>query len=144
MSTIVDLSPQDCATLLESALVGRIAVVVDGHPLVFPVNYRWVTAGPRAFVALRTRPGNPIDRAGEAAAFEVDGIDAYHRTGWSVLVQGKLHRLDTETTLRELVDPHPWLTEERDAWLLLEAHEVTGRQLTAPDTEWAFHIRGYL
>jgi len=34
------LDPDQCWTLLAETTVGRLAVIVDGHPGVFPVNYR--------------------------------------------------------------------------------------------------------
>jgi pyridoxamine 5'-phosphate oxidase-like protein len=62
--------------------VGRIAVVVDEFPIVLPVNYRLIEAGGVTWVAIRTRPGNVIDRASMRTAFEIDGIDTVHHEGW--------------------------------------------------------------
>ena len=76
----------------------------------------------------------------------IDGIDAYHGTGWSVLVRGKLYHL-VDMQRRSWpgpLDPQPWVTDDRDAWLLIEPESITGRRLKTIDTEWAFHIRAYL
>ena len=37
---LTPLSRVECLNLLESNEVGRIAVIHDGAPVVFPVNYR--------------------------------------------------------------------------------------------------------
>jgi nitroimidazol reductase NimA-like FMN-containing flavoprotein (pyridoxamine 5'-phosphate oxidase superfamily) len=144
MQTMVQLTRAECSALLASGRVGRIGFVVEGDPLVIPVNYRWIDHGDEAYVALRTRPDNIVDRAGPRVAFEVDGIDDLHHAGWSVLVQGTLHHLGDAPAARELLDPQPWLGSERDSWLLIAVRSVSGRRLTAAESQWAFHIRGYL
>lgn len=138
-----ELSPRECAALLAAGEVGRIAVIVDDEPVVVPVNYRWLPDERTSYVAIRTRPGNVIDRGGSAVAFEIDGVDTLHHAGWSVLVRGRLHHLGEPTLFRENIDPHPWL-RDRDSWLVIEAREITGRRLRPTEVEWAFHLRGYL
>jgi nitroimidazol reductase NimA-like FMN-containing flavoprotein (pyridoxamine 5'-phosphate oxidase superfamily) len=136
---------EDCLELLRQGAVGRIAVVNDGAPLLFPVNFRLVETGGVTWVAIRTRPGNVIDRSNELVAFEIDGIDPYHSEGWSVLVQGTIHHVDPEAAdFRVRFDSHPWLEAERDAWLVIQPFSIEGRRLHAEVPEWAFHVRGYL
>jgi hypothetical protein len=36
---LLDLSRDDCIDLLASASLGRLGVVVDGHPEFFPLNH---------------------------------------------------------------------------------------------------------
>jgi hypothetical protein len=91
------------------------------------------------------RPGNIIERGGLTVAFEIDHTDAIHRQGWSVLVRGTLHHVDPEAAdFKNRFDPYPWLTTERDAWLIIQPFAITGRQLHRATREWAFHSRGYL
>ena len=144
MESSIELTPSECTALLASCRIGRIGVIVDGAPLVLPVNYRWVIHDQQPFVVLRTRADNVIDRAPSSVAFEIDGIDDFHRTGWSVLVQGTLHHAVVDPAVRQLIDPDPWLADERESWLAIAAEQVTGRRLSAHEPEWAFHIRGYL
>lgn len=145
-----DISFDECKSLLRSSQVGRIAVVIDGFPIVLPVNYRVVeTTGtetsPSTWIALRTRPGNVIDRGSMNVAFEIDAIDAPRRQGWSVLVRGTLHHVDPDAAdFRERFDPEPWPATEREAWLVIEPFAITGRRLVAEELEWAFNPRGYL
>ncbi|MEO8694716.1 MAG: pyridoxamine 5'-phosphate oxidase family protein [Acidimicrobiales bacterium] len=144
-TTMDHLSPETCSDLLRMHSIGRISVIVDGFPVVLPVNYRFVESPTGPVILLRTRPGNVIDKAGVNAAFEIDSIDPSHSTGWSVLVRGQLAHVDDVTVerIKEQFDPLPWL-EGRDSWLIVTPQQITGRRLLAVDVEWAFHIRGYL
>jgi hypothetical protein len=136
---------EDCLALLRGYSVGRVAVIVNEFPVVLPVNYKLVeTSGP-LWVALRTRPGSVIDRASMPAAFEIDHIDLTEHEGWSVLVRGTLHHVDPDSAdFRQRFDPHPWLDDERDAWLIIEPFWISGRLLRSPQPQWAFHLDGYL
>jgi len=147
----LELTYEECLALLRADTVGRIAVVAEPYPLVFPVNYRVVgsddaleTPG-QLWIAIRTRPGNTIDRAPMFVSFEVDGIDRQHHTGWSVLVTGTMHRVDTAAAeFDERFDPDPWIADSRDRWLAVHASKVTGRRVHDRDAGWAFSSRAYL
>jgi len=140
-----ELPLEECMRLLRESTVGRIAVVIDDFPVVLPVNYRLVEASGLTWIALRTRPGNIIERAPMNAAFEIDAIDPGHRQGWSVLARGTLHHVDPDAAdFRERFDSEPWLAAGRDAWLVVEPFAISGRQLHAAETAWAFHVRAYL
>jgi nitroimidazol reductase NimA-like FMN-containing flavoprotein (pyridoxamine 5'-phosphate oxidase superfamily) len=135
----------ECLALLRGHSVARIAAMVDEFPIVLPVNYRLVEDCGPVWVALRTRPGNVIDRASMPVALEIDKIDTSGHEGWSVLVRGTLHHVDPETDeLRERFDPRPWLDDERDSWLTIEPFWISGRLLRSPQLQWAFHVDGYL
>ena len=139
------LSYAECLALLRQHLVGRIGVVVNGWPIVLPVNYRLVETSAITWIAVRTRPGNVIEQAGNKVAFEVDDLDPAHHQGRSVLVRGTLHHVDPDAAdFRERFDPQPWLLAERDAWLVIQPFSITGRQLHPATTDWGFHIRGYV
>lgn len=134
-----------CMQHLREGSVGRVAFVVADGPLVFPVNYRLVEATGAPWLAIRTRPGNVIDRAPLQVAFEVDQIDTSRKQGWSVLARGTLHRVDADAAeFRERFDPEPWVLAERDSWLAIAPFAITGRALHAAAIDWAFHVRAYL
>jgi nitroimidazol reductase NimA-like FMN-containing flavoprotein (pyridoxamine 5'-phosphate oxidase superfamily) len=142
---IEELPLDECLRLLRETTVGRIAVIVDDFPVVLPVNYRLVETTGVTWVALRTRPGNVIDQASMNVAFEIDGIDTIYQRGWSVLVRGTLLPIDPDAaSFRERFDAEPWLTSERDAWLVIEPFSITGRELHRSEQRWAFHHRAYL
>jgi nitroimidazol reductase NimA-like FMN-containing flavoprotein (pyridoxamine 5'-phosphate oxidase superfamily) len=136
---------EDCIERLRQHQVGRLAVVVADAPLIFPVNFRLVESGGITWLAIRTRPGNVIDRTDEVVAFEIDEIDVTRAEGWSVLVRGTIHHVDPDAAdFRVRFDSHPWLEDERDAWLVVQPFSIEGRRLHAASREWAFHVRAYL
>jgi len=126
-----ELTTAQCHELLGSQVLGRLAVVEGEHPLVVPVNY----AMSGGVVVLRT--GEPLRRRVDHrnVAFQVDSVEPSTRSGWSVLVQGLAeevgdeHRAElVERTRRSGVDP--WAPGERDHWVRVIPHRVTGRRLT--------------
>jgi len=129
-----ELSASDCLELLGAQNLGRIAVVLDGHPIVFPVNY----ALDGDSVVFRTDPGTKLSGAAMGrVAFEIDGTDATTRTGWSVIVQGVGSEITTAVDhrserLRQL-DVQPWVPGERVRWIEIIAQSVTGRRLRRPE-----------
>ena len=65
--------------------VGRLVVVDNGRPLIFPVNYALDGEAP----VFRTASGTKLWASTHApVAFEVDSIDREARSGWSVVVHG--------------------------------------------------------
>jgi hypothetical protein len=79
------LEPEECFRLLATETVGRLGVVVDGQPEIFPVNF--ALAGEH--IVIRTDPGVKLTAAmAGPLVFEVDHLDEATRTGWSVMVHG--------------------------------------------------------
>jgi nitroimidazol reductase NimA-like FMN-containing flavoprotein (pyridoxamine 5'-phosphate oxidase superfamily) len=138
---IEPLELDECIGLLRSSTIGRIAVLVDGLPVILPVNHLLVERAGVHLVFLRTRSGSTIDRAPAAVAFQIDGFDQHHREGWSVLVRGHLDHAD-DTADR---DPafESWVGE-RDRAVVIVPTEISGRRLHASPTEWPFHPQAYL
>ncbi|MBV9595882.1 MAG: pyridoxamine 5'-phosphate oxidase family protein [Chloroflexi bacterium] len=80
-----EMSEVECLRKLALHQLGRIGFVVDGQPLVLPVNY----AVSDRIITFRTAPGAKLTHApGSRVAFEIVGYDAASGVGWSVLVQG--------------------------------------------------------
>jgi len=80
-----EISEAECWELLGLHQMGRIAIVVDGKPQIFPVNY-----GLRGkIIVFRTAAGTKLAYAPDSpVAFEIDEYDASAGAGWSVMVQG--------------------------------------------------------
>jgi nitroimidazol reductase NimA-like FMN-containing flavoprotein (pyridoxamine 5'-phosphate oxidase superfamily) len=112
-------------------------MLVDEYPLIVPVNYRLVELPGRNWIAIRTRSGGVIERALLQVAFEIDDIAGEHREGWSVVVRGTLHHVDPDAAdFRERFDPNSWLQQERDAWMVIDAFQITGRVLRDQSRPW--------
>jgi uncharacterized protein len=80
-----ELTKSECFELLAGQHIGRVAIVDDQGPVVFPVNYIL----DRHAVVFRTDEGTKLGaaRSGNRVAFEIDGVDAGTCTGWSVVVR---------------------------------------------------------
>jgi len=130
--SLTSLTEQECWLLLRHHTLGRVAVVVDGRPKIFPVNYR---AGEGA-VVFRTAPGTKLAHGPMTeSCFEIDGFDDLSGSGWSVMVQGPISEITdaadrrAETLLRLPVQP--LAPGERQHWLAIYAEEVSGRRFTS-------------
>lgn len=123
------LDEAECVALLGGQEVGRVGIVVDGQPLVFPVNYVFVDGS----VVVRTGLGSLLAGASlNLVAFEVDGFDASARSGWSVMVQGMAYdvtdALDTKSEQLQRLDVSPWAPGPKPRLLRIDARSVTGRR----------------
>lgn len=127
------LSEDQSRQLLKTRDIGRLAIVVDAQPEIFPVNY----AFDQGVVVFRTAPGLKLERGPlTATAFEVDDVDNQNGVAWSVVVKGTAHDV-TETmdgvseNLRKLV-VHPRAPGARSSWLAIYATSITGRRFMLP------------
>jgi nitroimidazol reductase NimA-like FMN-containing flavoprotein (pyridoxamine 5'-phosphate oxidase superfamily) len=124
------LSPAECLDLLATRHLGRIGIVVDGRPIILPVNYVLIDGR----VALRTDPGTKLTAAAQGhVAFEVDQIDESARTGWSVLVTGVgfevTDALDATSAAARQFPVDTWAPGQKSHWIRIESEEVSGRRL---------------
>jgi nitroimidazol reductase NimA-like FMN-containing flavoprotein (pyridoxamine 5'-phosphate oxidase superfamily) len=120
----------ECLRLLAGDEVGRLAVVTGGAPAIFPVNY--VLDGDS--IIFRTDEGTKLRSAGRAPAyFEIDDIDRQHRTGWSVVVSGRLEEVtqfDGRTLQRiQELPVDPWAGGAKAHWMRLVSDRITGRRV---------------
>lgn len=125
------LSDDQCLELLQALPVGRIGFIVDGQPMVLPVNYAWIDGA----VVFRTAAGEKMDSVvgRQAVCFEVDHWDAETRTGWSVLVKGRADEVTewAEKEALEQVGLVPWNRQGwRPVWIKVVPTAITGRAVT--------------
>lgn len=126
------LTPEECWQLLAESPVGRIGVIVDGRPEIYPVNY--VVDGET--LVFRTDAGNKLRGLGDhpGVCLEVDGIDTKELTGWSVLVKGRaieLHLGDDLARVEQL-PLRNWARGEKGHWIEIQPREITGRRIYPP------------
>lgn len=131
---IETLSASQCWEICRDAEFGRLAVIVGGHPELFPINYV-VDHGTLVF---RTAPGTKLDAAlaGAPVAFEVDGFDPSSATAWSVVVKASAERMTSiEDVLASALLPlFPWQRGEKDNFVRLVPGEITGRRFPIEPT----------
>ena len=129
------LTVEECLELVRAQLVGRLAISsAHGPPFVAPVTF--VLDGGTIF--FRSNPGEKFDAVDQRGTFQVDGFDHQHRTGWSVLLQGRLELAEDAEVAH--LDLEPWIGP-RAFWIRLVPEVVTGRRLVLhiPDVD----ARGY-
>jgi hypothetical protein len=122
-----ELSHAQCLELVRSKGVGRLAYCGTDGLQVLPLNY---VVHDEA-VVFRTSPYTTLGRQGQIddAAFEVDEIDDYTESGWSVLLKGPLRPIDADDLPDSLDRPLPWPAGERFLYMRLTPRIITGRQL---------------
>jgi len=124
------LSSIACERHLQSETVGRVAVMVDDHPEIFPVNY---VVDERGDIFFRTDPGTKLHAAATAPtlAFEIDGFDEEREIGWSVLVVGQARWLGRPQDIAKVrsLPLKPWAAGEKANVVRLSPAKITGRQI---------------
>lgn len=126
------LERRECLRLLAGEVVGRVGVVEAGSPLVLPVNFGL----DGDVIVFRTGPGTKLSEArGHAACFEVDDFDRETRSGWSVVVRGRIEEITEHNPalLARLADlAEPWLEGDRSHVVRIVPSSITGRRVPAP------------
>jgi nitroimidazol reductase NimA-like FMN-containing flavoprotein (pyridoxamine 5'-phosphate oxidase superfamily) len=127
-----DLAPSECADLLEASWLGRLGVIVDGHPEIFPVNHVFDRA--TATIIFPTNARTKLHSALHEAlvAFEVDGVYADEIAGWSVLVVGAaVEETDPDAIARAMaLRRAAWGVSATTHWLRIDPVKVTGRRIS--------------
>jgi uncharacterized protein len=123
------LDRHECMELLARVEVGRIGFVVDGQPRIEPVNYRLVEGD----VVFASRPGAKLDAAvnGQRVAFEIDAVEEWARSGWSVLAVGVASLVSDPAELADLAaqGPEAWAPTSRLSVVRIAVADVTGRRV---------------
>ena len=128
VSGVADLSAHACWALLRDSAVCRLAVVVDGRPDIYPVNF----VVDHGSVVIRTGTGTELAALvhGAAVALEADGYDAVAGEAWSVVVRGEVER---HQTIQEMIDIaavplFPWHAGPKPCCIRVVPDEVSGRR----------------
>ncbi|MEZ0580285.1 pyridoxamine 5'-phosphate oxidase family protein [Nocardioides sp. MH1] len=124
-SKLRDLTRDEALSLLHSQCVGRIAFADDSGPDVLPVNY--MMSGEDVLIA--TSAYGAIARAATngRVAFEVDELDGYTESGWSIVVRGRATREAPFVTSAD--KPRPWVDGVRTYVLRITPDVISGRRL---------------
>ena len=132
---IIELDAEESQRLISGGGIGRIAYNSRYGPAVLPVNYKWYDEA----IVFRTARHSALDedlQTGIAGgdytvAFEIDEIDVAGRQGWSVLLQGPAHHVDSEVerAAAQQAGVEPWPAGERELFLRITPHRITGRRI---------------
>jgi nitroimidazol reductase NimA-like FMN-containing flavoprotein (pyridoxamine 5'-phosphate oxidase superfamily) len=130
-----ELDEAECLRLITPGGIGRLVFSGSWDLTVLPVNYRFYNG----VILFRTAQHGSTDedlRTGIAhaeyrVAFEVDDFDPVAREGWSVLVQGPAHHLDTaaERAQAARAGVVPWPGGDREHFISITPGRITGRRI---------------
>ena len=127
------LEEAECLRLIAAGGVGRIGYTGRFGPTILPVNF----ALHEQTIVFRTGQDSPMGedlRTGIAdaeykVAFEIDEISPATKEGWSILIQGSAHHVDSESELAEVrqLDVQAWPGGEKDLFIRIVPVRITGR-----------------
>jgi nitroimidazol reductase NimA-like FMN-containing flavoprotein (pyridoxamine 5'-phosphate oxidase superfamily) len=130
-----ELDEAECVRLIAPGGIGRLAFSGSWDLTVLPVNYKFYDGAIVFRTALHgsteedLRTG--IAQAEYRVAFEVDEVDPVAREGWSVLVQGPAHHLDSESERAQAARAgvETWPGGEREHFIRITPVRITGRRI---------------
>jgi uncharacterized protein len=133
---LTNIGDDECFALLNRQNLGRLAIVRDGRPEIFPVNY----AMQGRTITVRTGSGVKLNYASLAhVAFEVEEIDPVTREGWVIEARGFAEEVtDAVDTWSEGVrnaGATPWVAGQHDRYLAISHLQVSGRRISTPTTQ---------
>jgi nitroimidazol reductase NimA-like FMN-containing flavoprotein (pyridoxamine 5'-phosphate oxidase superfamily) len=136
---IETLDEAECLRLIAPGGIGRIAYQSRWGQAVLPVNYKLYQGA----ILFRTALHSPLDQdlqtgiadAEYAVAFEIDDLDMARRQGWSVLVQGPAHRVESAAERASALEAgvENWAPGPRELFVRIVPSRVTGRRIRAAD-----------
>jgi nitroimidazol reductase NimA-like FMN-containing flavoprotein (pyridoxamine 5'-phosphate oxidase superfamily) len=135
-SVLSQLDEDECYRLISRGGIGRIAFSGRFGLTVLPVNYQLYDKT----VVFRTAQDSPmgedlrtdIANAEYKVAFEIDEINLAERGGWSVLIQGAAHHVDSESERESLLRAgvEPWPGGTREHFIRIIPTLITGRRIS--------------
>jgi uncharacterized protein len=141
--TVEELSESACWSLLRTASVGRLAVWVEDHPDIFPLNY----AVAHGTVVFRSRAGTKVSAAlsDSPVALEADGYDPETATAWSVVIRGNAEEISSGPDLLDTIDLplFPWQAGDKGRFIRIVPAVTTGRRFRIADPSiWLTPLSG--
>ena len=133
--TVEDLSVSDCWSLLRTGTVARLAVWVDDHPDIFPLNY----VVDHASIVFRSREGTKLAGAltDTPVAMEVDGYSAETSRAWSVVLKGRARAIEQTEELLDTfaLSLFPWQGGTKNRFIRIVPDVITGRRFPVVDAD---------
>jgi nitroimidazol reductase NimA-like FMN-containing flavoprotein (pyridoxamine 5'-phosphate oxidase superfamily) len=133
------LDEPECLSLIAGGGVGRIGYTSRFGPAVVPVNYHLYErtivfrTGLHSSMVADLQTG--IADAEYNVAFEIDQLQPVTQEGWSVLVQGSAHFVDSDEELAPIarLGVHAWAGGPKEQFLRIVPTHITGRRIRRSD-----------
>ncbi len=130
------LDEAECLRLISPGGVGRLGYSGRFGLTVMPVNYRMYEGS----IVFRTAQDSSTDEdlrtgipgAEYRVAFEIDDVDTDAQEGWSVLIQGDLHHVDSADEYASVLTAgvDTWPGGKREHFLRIIPTRITGRRVS--------------
>jgi nitroimidazol reductase NimA-like FMN-containing flavoprotein (pyridoxamine 5'-phosphate oxidase superfamily) len=129
------LDEAECLRLLGTGKLGRLVYSSRYGPMALPAEY----AVHEGSIVFRTAQDTYTDedlRTGIAhaeyhVAFEIDQLDLKTREGWTVLIRGSAHHVDTEAERTSIVGAgvEPWIEGEPEHVIRITPARIWGHRI---------------
>jgi hypothetical protein len=140
--TVDELPESACWALLRTTSVGRLAVWVDDHPDIFPLNY----AVDHGTVVFRSKAGTKVSAAlsDSPVALEADGYDAETAEAWSVVIRGNAEEIKGQDLMDTIDLPlFPWQAGDKPRFIRIIPTITSGRRFPVADPSvWRTPLSG--
>jgi uncharacterized protein len=129
---LVDIDRAECERLLAAATMGRLGVVVNGRPEIFPLSHAFDAARHEVVFATTERTKLHAALDWPWVAFEVDEANVDDTGGWSVLVVGHAEEITDATEIERVscLRGPLWNAGSPTHWMRITPEKVTGRRVT--------------
>lgn len=131
-----EMDEAECLRMISPGGVGRIAFTGRFGPMVLPVGYK-LHEGTIVFLTAQDSPTEEDLRTGIAhaeyhVAFEIDEFNIVDRVGWSVMVQGSVHHVDSAAERASLLRAgvEAWPQGEREHFIRITPLHISGRRIS--------------
>jgi nitroimidazol reductase NimA-like FMN-containing flavoprotein (pyridoxamine 5'-phosphate oxidase superfamily) len=129
------LDEAECLRLLGPGGLGRLVYNSRYGPMALPVDYK-MHEGSVAFRTIQDTFTDEDLRTGIAdaeydVALEVDQIDLAAREGWTVLLRGAAHHVETEAERASLMNAgvEPWIEGEPEHFIRIAPTRIWGHRI---------------
>jgi nitroimidazol reductase NimA-like FMN-containing flavoprotein (pyridoxamine 5'-phosphate oxidase superfamily) len=129
------LSEAECWQLLRGGGIGRVGYSGRFGQVIVPINYEVRDQALYFRVAQHSPTGEDlrtgIAHADYRIAFEADHFDEAAHSGWSVLMQGDVHPMETEEEQAFVTQicVEPWVAGPHELFLRITPTHLTGRRI---------------
>lgn len=138
-SAVVELSDEACIDFLSGQTFGRLAVVVNGLPEIFPINFALHVGNDAVVAYIRTSPGTKLLAAaiGLPVALEVDEVEESSAKSAIIYGSGRAVSQRYELDRVESLGLTAWIADWKPDVIAIDVERISGRHFAlgpGPDT----------
>jgi nitroimidazol reductase NimA-like FMN-containing flavoprotein (pyridoxamine 5'-phosphate oxidase superfamily) len=127
------IAPPECKKLLAAATLGRLGVIVNGRPEIFPVNHVYDDASGCVVFPSNGRTKMHAALDWPWVSYEVDGVEPDDGGAWSVTLVGHAEEITDleEITRAARARKVLWAAGDAVHWIRIVPTKISGRRISA-------------